>query len=948
MVLIADPNANAVTAGVNAIETASAAGETSLGVSPAAEAVVANSTTHSLPARRRSVSELSPARLEPLAKRQRRKENEQISTGVPICSSRTPFGPALLKHRKRVKGRKADLLSSLPTGKFAVALDVADNGRKCFTYFQSPEDYFRETTSIVNRNFYEIVWHNHPCCLYFDLEHFTESALSDSKLEATVRLLAKEIRSEWPHLQHEAIQDVVITTGSRPAKGKFKHSFHLVYPRIGFECNYGEMRKFAQRVAPLATLQALNDKGGAMSLLDVNVYSRDQNFRLTESWKYTTSKVTAELALRLHPPRLHTLVDLLRTVITRTCEVETWVKEPRNLPEKVTQTIQLLLHAHCLDALTVTADDQVIGHGLNRCVCSGQKVVECHTIYNIKHKEGDWTLQCEHAGCEAAQRSKLPLGKVRAERVTRLWHPAPNWAGLPVVCAEEKMQLLATQMNQLGTAAAIVKNWAYRVDQPARVNSTYLMLPAETNTFLTALVSGQQPDMVHLNKFAHVRALIFDTSNNAWCAAHYDKEQMILRLEASMGGASRQMTRLLSAWKSQDLDQEWTVVKSSLETGSDPGNASLLTWATLLPSYHDDRITGEFIVIIKHAAHTCLQGDLTNLRWLTQFGCQQLTSQMLWQLQRTYQTKDKTARPKVQSKLDLFPEAKHPTAALPELEPVEIYSPIMPDILCASEPLGNSAWAKTTPHDPKSTRIISQNVGPVGLMGSLDAINFIVQQNKPALLLLQDCRIGAEQKESDSAQLRKAFPQYQIFIRCGTRVQKVAGSKKRYRYAAVTMLHKSCGQGTELFGDKQDADQRRLLTIRVTSQSSLCSKTKDFCVTNVYNYTAKEALLQDRVLRELRRRMTHPDANSLLHLLGGDFNASLLPESRLGATDRNLERADKLFGAFIRDRTLCRRWWAGRVREGIWTRRHPSAAQAARIDEILVLDPQELEDDPAD
>ena len=248
MVLIADPNANAVTAGVNAIETASAAGETSLGVSPAAEAVVASSATHSLPAQRRSVSELSPARLEPLAKRQRRKENEQISTGVPICTSRMPLGPALLKHRKRVKGRKADLLSSLPAGKFSVALDVADNGRKCFTYFQSPEDYFRETTSIVNRNFYEIVWHNHPCCLYFDLEHFTESALSDSKLEATIRLLAKEIQSEWPQLQHEAIQDVVITTGSRPAKGKFKHSFHLVYPRIGFECNHGEMRKFAQRV----------------------------------------------------------------------------------------------------------------------------------------------------------------------------------------------------------------------------------------------------------------------------------------------------------------------------------------------------------------------------------------------------------------------------------------------------------------------------------------------------------------------------------------------------------------------------------------------------------------------------------------------------------------------------------------------------------------------------
>ena len=101
--------------------------------------------------------------------------------------------------------------------------------------------------------------HDHPCCLYFDLEHFTKSELSDSKLAKTVRLLAKEIRSEWPQLQQEAIQDGVITTGSRPAKGKVKHSFHLVYPRIGFECNYGGMRKFAQLVALLPILQAVND-----------------------------------------------------------------------------------------------------------------------------------------------------------------------------------------------------------------------------------------------------------------------------------------------------------------------------------------------------------------------------------------------------------------------------------------------------------------------------------------------------------------------------------------------------------------------------------------------------------------------------------------------------------------------------------------------------------------
>ena len=48
---------------------------------------------------------------------------------------------------------------------------------------------------------------------------------------------------------------------------------------------------------------------------------------------------------------------------------------------------------------------------------------------------------------------------------------------------------------------------------------------------------------------------------------------------------------------------------------------------------------------------------------------------------------------------------------------------------------------------------------------------------------------------------------------------------------------------------------------------------------------------------------------------------------------------------FVRDQVLANRWWSGRIREGIWTRRHPSLQQAARIDEILLLDPQELDDD---
>ena len=53
-----------------------------------------------------------------------------------------------------------------------------------------------------------------------------------------------------------------------------------------------------------------------------------------------------------------------------------------------------------------------------------------------------------------------------------------------------------------------------------------------------------------------------------------------------VGGLGSEPDRVVVGYE----DEEWTVVKSSLETGSDPGNASLLTWATLLPSYYNDRI----------------------------------------------------------------------------------------------------------------------------------------------------------------------------------------------------------------------------------------------------------------------------------------------------------------------------------------------------------------------
>ena len=74
------------------------------------------------------------------AKRQRRTDVLQISTNVPLCQTRVTAGGDLLAYRKRITFRRNDLLQKMPANRFAVAFDVAEDGRKQFTYFQSPEE----------------------------------------------------------------------------------------------------------------------------------------------------------------------------------------------------------------------------------------------------------------------------------------------------------------------------------------------------------------------------------------------------------------------------------------------------------------------------------------------------------------------------------------------------------------------------------------------------------------------------------------------------------------------------------------------------------------------------------------------------------------------------------------------------------------------------------------
>jgi hypothetical protein len=71
-------------------------------------------------------------------------------------------------------------------------------------------------------------------------------------------------------------------------------------------------------IALLPELQGLNIKGVASSVIDTKVYSRNQTFRIVESWK-SHDNPDASMALEFTAPaREHTLDNLMVSVVTNT------------------------------------------------------------------------------------------------------------------------------------------------------------------------------------------------------------------------------------------------------------------------------------------------------------------------------------------------------------------------------------------------------------------------------------------------------------------------------------------------------------------------------------------------------------------------------------------------------------------------------------------------------
>ena len=142
----------------------------------------------------------------------------------------------------RGRGAKERMRAKQRTGSFAVSMDERygnDKLTKSFTFFDSAADLFMQTARMSQKHFYELIEAGRWAKLYFDIEHYVDSDAVPSGVDEAVQVVKEQLMRTWPDTFQNArhvIEDVIVLIASRhvdaTGTGKFKHSYHVIFPQI--------------------------------------------------------------------------------------------------------------------------------------------------------------------------------------------------------------------------------------------------------------------------------------------------------------------------------------------------------------------------------------------------------------------------------------------------------------------------------------------------------------------------------------------------------------------------------------------------------------------------------------------------------------------------------------------------------------------------------------------
>ena len=265
------------------------------------------------------------------------------SAAAPVCPTRLSAAMDGAWEARANHGQfsLSKTLGERAEGSFVVSIDHRGaSGRvsKCFTWFDSAEAFFAQTARMpaADRHFHEVIEPGVWTKLYFDVEHYVATAEDPSRINECLFVLKQALLRTFPQIADKiyALDDVILLSASRavgPPPGAFKHSYHVIFPRIRF-MGTARMKEFAKSVHRDLRLQARDRKGGVRSMLDVRVYNITQSFRLIESCKIEDPGFTAVPLAYADKRSPVSLRDLLRTVLTYDGDGEDCVRVDTDKP----------------------------------------------------------------------------------------------------------------------------------------------------------------------------------------------------------------------------------------------------------------------------------------------------------------------------------------------------------------------------------------------------------------------------------------------------------------------------------------------------------------------------------------------------------------------------------------------------------------------------------------
>ena len=178
-----------------------------------------------------------------------------------------------------------------------------------------------------------------------------------------------------------------------------------------------------------------------MPIIDTKVYSKNQVFRIVESWKFTDTP-TKDDVLHFQPEREHCMTNLLSTLVSNVRGVTTWLSEHNDAPE---QDIEKLLHAAGVDGLLSNGAGFYLAYGTACCLCSHLTATERSSMYTVTEDDGKWKLVCKHPRCAAIGADTRLLGRISS-----------------ILPARHVTKVLPQALRTLKTSQMFANRWKYQ------------------------------------------------------------------------------------------------------------------------------------------------------------------------------------------------------------------------------------------------------------------------------------------------------------------------------------------------------------------------------------------------------------------------------------------------------------------------------------------------------